>query len=128
MALDPITAGVDLANTIVSRIWPDKTQQEQQQLAAVLAMVQGQLSINAAEAANPSPFTSGWRPYIGWVCGTGCAWNWIGLPVATFIANAIGHPINVAPADLTQMLPLLMGMLGMGVTHAWENVQMTKAK
>ena len=128
MALDPITAGVDLATTIVSRIWPDKTQEEQQQLTAVLSMVQGQLSINAAEAASTSPFTSGWRPYIGWVCGTGCAWNWIGLPVATWVATMVGHPINVAPADLTQMLPLLMGMLGMSATHAWENVQTSKSK
>ena len=127
MALDPITAGVDLANTIVSRIWPDKTAEEQQQLAAVLSMVQGQLAINQAEAASGSWFTSGWRPYIGWVCGSGCAWNWIGLPVATWVAAAIGHPINVSPADLTQMLPLLAGMLGMNVTHAWENVQVKKS-
>ncbi|WP_321921727.1 3TM-type holin [Burkholderia sp. BCC1998] len=126
MAVDPITAVSDLATSIVQRIWPDKTQQEQQQLAAVLAMVQGQLQINQAEAASPSPFTSGWRPYIGWVCGTGCAWNWIGLPIANFLASAIGHPINVAPADLTQMLPLLMGMLGMSVTHAWENVKVSQ--
>ena len=46
MALDPITAGLDFASTIVSRIWPDKSQQEQQQLAAVLTMVQGQMAIN----------------------------------------------------------------------------------
>jgi hypothetical protein len=126
MPLDPITAGVDLANTIVSRIWPDKTAEEQQQLAAVLSMVQGQLAINQTEAGSTSAFTSGWRPYIGWVCGTGCAWNWIGLPFATWVAAAVGHPINVAPADLTQMFPLLMGMLGMSVTHAWENVQTSK--
>lgn len=126
MALDPITAGLDLAGSIVSRIWPDKSEQEQQQLAAVLAMVQGQLAINQVEAANPSAFTSGWRPYIGWVCGSGCAWNWIGLPIATWLASAFGHPINVTPADLTQMLPLLMGMLGMSAAHAWENVQTSK--
>ncbi len=35
-----------------------------------------------AEAGNPSVFVSGWRPFIGWVCGLGCAWNWIGLPMA----------------------------------------------
>jgi len=128
MALDPITAGIDLATTIVGRIWPDKTQEEQQQLAGVLSMVQGQIAINQAEASSTSAFTSGWRPYIGWVCGTGCAWNWIGLPMLSFIAKGVGHPIDMPSADLTQMLPLLMGMLGMSATHAWENVQTSKAK
>lgn len=128
MALDPITAGIDLATTIVGRIWPDKTQEEQQQLAGVLAMVQGQIATNQAEASSTSAFTSGWRPYIGWVCGTGCAWNWIGLPMLSFIAKGLGHPVDMPSADLTQMLPLLMGMLGMSATHAWENVQTSKAK
>jgi len=91
-------------------------------------MVQGQIAINQAEASSTSAFTSGWRPYIGWVCGTGCAWNWIGLPMLSFIAKGVGHPIDMPSADLTQMLPLLMGMLGMSATHAWENVQTSKAK
>ena len=34
MALDPLTAGIDLAKTVVGRIWPDKTEQEKAQLAA----------------------------------------------------------------------------------------------
>jgi hypothetical protein len=76
-----------------------------------------QADTNTAEASNGSTFVSGWRPFIGWVCGAGCAWNWIGLPVAKFIAAAIGHPINVAPADITEMLPLLAGMLGLGSLH-----------
>ena len=33
MALDPITAGLDLAKTVVQTIWPDKTEQEKAQLA-----------------------------------------------------------------------------------------------
>lgn len=127
MALDPITAGVDLANTIVSRIWPDKTQEEQQQLAAVLSMVQGQMQIDQAEASNPNFFVAGARPAIIWICGAGCGWNWIGLPVATFLMTALGHPINVAPADITQMLPLLMGMLGFGGMHMYENIQTSKS-
>ena len=126
MAIDPITAGIDLANSIVSRIWPDKTAQEQQQLAAVLAMVQGQIETNKAEAASDSPFVAGWRPFIGWVCGLGCAWNWIGLPIAVFVSTSLDHPINVSPADITQMLPLLMGMLGMSGLHAYENIQTKK--
>jgi len=75
MALDPLTAGLDLVNTAINKIWPDKSEQEKQQLAAAVVIVQGQLDINKAEAASPSVFVSGWRPWIGWVCGTACAWN-----------------------------------------------------
>lgn len=120
MALDPITAGLDLAKTVVQTIWPDKSQQEQQQLAAAVMMVQGQLDTNKAEAANPNVFVSGWRPFVGWVCGLGCAWNWIGLPIAKLGFALAGMTVNVSPADVGEMMPLLMGMLGMAGLRTYE--------
>jgi hypothetical protein len=123
MALDPITAGIDLAKTVVQTIWPDKSEQEKAQLAAALSLVQGQLDINKAEAASPHLFTSGWRPFIGWVCGTACAWNWIGLPAAKFAFAAAGHPVALSPADLAEMWPLLLGMLGLGGYRTFEKVK-----
>jgi Holin of 3TMs, for gene-transfer release len=123
MALDPITAGLDFASTIVSRIWPDKSAQEQQQLAAVLTMVQGQMAINQAEASNESTFVAGWRPFIGWACGMACVWNWMGLPIAKLGLALAGHPIALSPADLSEMMPVLMGMLGLGGLHTFERVK-----
>lgn len=124
MALDPITAGIDLASTVVSRIWPDKTAQEQQQLAATLAMIQGQMAINQTEAANESTFVAGWRPFIGWACGAACVWNWMGLPVAKMALLLAGHaPLDLQPADLSEMMPVLMGMLGLGGLHTFERVK-----
>ena len=123
MALDPLTAGLDLAKTVVQTIWPDKTEQEKAQLAAALSLVQGQLDINKAEAASPNVFTSGWRPFIGWTCGTACAWNWIGLPVAMFAASYLGHPLQFSAANLSEMWPLLMGMLGLGGLRTFEKVK-----
>lgn len=81
MSIDMMGVGAvaDLATTIISKIWPDKSEQEKQALAAAVLVVQGQLDINKAEALNPSVFVSGWRPFIGWVCGLACAWNWIGI-------------------------------------------------
>lgn len=123
MALDPLTAGLDLAKTVVDKIWPDKSEQERAQLAAALQLVQGQIDINKAEAASPSVFTSGWRPFIGWACGTACAWNWIGLPVAMFTTAYFGHPVQFSAADLSDMWPLLMGMLGLGGLRTFEKVK-----
>ena len=91
----------DLASTVISKIWPDKSEAEKQQLAAAVALVQGQLDINKVEAANPSVFVSGWRPFVGWVCGSACAWNWIGLPIVKLGLMVWGHPIDLSPANLS---------------------------
>lgn len=123
MALDPITAGVDLVKTVVDKIWPDKSEQERAQLAAALQLVQGQLDINRAEAASPSVFVAGWRPAIGWICGAAFAWNWVGLPVANFAAAWLAHPMSLSPADMSEMLPVLTGMLGLGGLRTFEKVK-----
>lgn len=123
MALDPITAGVDLAKTVIGTIWPDKSEAEQAQLAAAVQLVQGQLDVNKTEASSGSVWTSGWRPYIGWVCGTGCAWNWIGLPASSFVLAAIGHPVVMKAADMSEMMPLLLGMLGLGTLRTVEKIK-----
>lgn len=112
----------EFATTIVQTIWPDKTEQQKAELVAAVQLVQGQLDINRAEAASPSVFVAGWRPFIGWVCGAGCAWNWIGLPVATFGLAVAGHTLNLRPADLGEMMPLLLGMLGLGGLRTIEKV------
>lgn len=123
MAHDPLTAGIELAGSVINKIWPDKSEAERQQLAAAVQIVQGQIDINKAEGASSSVFVAGWRPFIGWVCGMGCAWNWIGLPVAKFGLAMYGHPLALEPADLSEMMPLLLGMLGLGGLRSFEKVK-----
>ena len=113
----------DLVNTAINKIWPDKTEAEKQQLAAAVMVVQGQIDINKVEAANPSVFVSGWRPFIGWVCGAACAWNWIGLPIASMALKVHQIEIPLSPANLSEMLPVLMGMLGLGALRTVEKIK-----
>ena len=105
-----------LANTVINKVWPDKTEAEKQQLAAAVQLVQGQLEINKVEAASPSVFVSGWRPFIGWVCGAACAWNWVGLPLLRMYVP------DLTPANLTEMMPVLMGLLGLGALRTVEKI------
>ena len=123
MDITGIGAVSDLIGTVVGKIWPDKTEAERQQLAAAMMVVQGQIDINKSEAASPSVFTSGWRPFIGWVCGSACAWNWIGLKIALFVAAYFGHSMDVSPADVSEMMPVLMGMLGLGGLRTVEKIK-----
>jgi len=118
----------ELVNTAINKIWPDKTEAEKQQLAAAVMVVQGQIDTNKVEAANPSVFVSGWRPFIGWVCGAACAWNWIGLPIAKVGLALAGYPIELAPANLTEMMPVLLGMLGLGGLRTIEKINGVAAK
>jgi len=90
--------------------------------------VQGQIAINQAEAGNPSIFVSGARPFIMWVCGVGCAWNWVGLPIAKVGFALAGMAITVSPADLSEMMPLLLGMLGLGGLRTVEKLNGVASK
>lgn len=122
MGLDITGVGAiaELASNVVNKIWPDKTEEEKQQLAAAVMVVQGQIDINKEEAKSDSIFVAGWRPFIGWVCGSACAWNWIGLPMAKSGLLLAGVTLSVSPADLSEMLPVLMGMLGLGALRTAE--------
>lgn len=122
MALDPLTAGMDLANTVVSRIWPDKTQQEQQQLAAVLSMIQGQMDINKAEAQSSDPLQH-WRGGLGWVCVAGYAWNYVLEPLLNTGAILWGHPVVLPRLDMSELSTLTLGMLGLGGLHVAERIK-----
>lgn len=128
MGLDVTGVGAvaDLASNVINKIWPDKSEEEKQQLAAAVMVVQGQIDINKEEAKSDSVFVSGWRPFIGWACGSACAWNWIGLPIAKAGLLLAGYKIDIAPADLSEMLPVLMGMLGLGALRTFEKVKGTK--
>lgn len=118
-----IGAVADLANTVVNKIWPDKSEQERAEIAAAVALVQGQIEINKAEAGSSSLFVAGWRPSIGWVCSAACAWNWIGLPVAKAGLLLAGLKLELSPADLSEMMPVMLGMLGLGAMRSFDKVK-----
>lgn len=123
MALDPVTAGIDLARTVVDKIWPDKSEQERQELAAALAVVQGQLQVNAAEATSMSVFVAGWRPFIGWVCGAALVFHYIARPLLPWLLDITGHPAaTIPPLDMGDLITILLGMLGLGGLRTVEKM------
>jgi len=123
MALDPLTAGVDLATTVISKIWPDKSAAEAAQLAAQVAIVQGQLDTNKAEASNPSAFTSGWRPFIGWVCGMALMFQYIARPLLMWYGTVAGHQWPPLPGIDDNLWQLMLGMLGLGGLRTFEKTK-----
>ena len=118
-----IGAVADLASTVISRLWPDKTEQERAQLAAALTIVQGQLDANKVEAASPSAFTSGWRPGVGWVCVAALAGQYIARPLVQWGGIVSGHPLPDLPGIDDNLWQLMLGLLGLGGLRTYEKVQ-----
>ena len=83
----------------------------------------GQLEINKVEAAHRSIFVAGWRPFIGWVCGAGIAWAFIGQPIANWAVEAfgLGVPLPIIPTD--NLMELVLAMLGMGGLRTFEKLR-----
>ena len=123
MSMDPLTAGIDLATVAINKIWPDKSAAEAAQLAAAVAIVQGQLDTNKAEATSTSPFTSGWRPFIGWVCGAALAFQYIFRPMLAWVGIVTGHSWTDLPGIDDNLWQLMLGMLGLGGLRSFEKVK-----
>ena len=123
MSLDPLTAGVDLATTVINKIWPDKSAAEAAQLAAAVALVQGQMDVNRAEAASPSAFTSGWRPAIGWVCGLALLFQYILRPMLMWFGVITGHQWPPLPGIDDNLWQLMLGLLGLGGLRTFEKTK-----
>lgn len=98
-------------------------------LGALTAVDAKQAETNTEEAKSSNLFVAGWRPAIGWVCGVAFGWAFIGQPFATFILAAVGHPISNLPiVNLGDMMPVLLGMLGLAGMRTWEKTQSVQNK
>jgi len=131
MGLDVTGLGAvsDLVTTAINKIWPDKTEQEKAEIAAATQSVLGQLDINKEEAKSSSVFVAGWRPYIGWVCGTTLLYVGLIDPLGRFIAQVAYHYSGPFPAiDTTITLQVLLGMLGLGGMRTAEKFKGVASK
>lgn len=83
-----------------------------------------QMEINKTEAAHRSLFVAGWRPFIGWVCGVGIFWAFVGHPLAQWIADLARPGLVELPSFNTDvLLELVLAMLGMGSLRTWEKIK-----
>jgi hypothetical protein len=136
--MTPIIGGlIEASLKIIEKVIPDPQAKAQaqlelmkltqagefKQLEADIQLAQGQMDINKIEAASNDPFKSGWRPFIGWVCGTGFAVQFVFGPLATWVAALNGKIIEFPEMDTATMMPLLFGMLGLGAYRTFEKTR-----
>lgn len=126
MVLGPI---FEIGKTLLDRFIPDPAQKAQAEMELIrmaadgeLKQVIAQLEINAREAAHPSIFVAGWRPFFGWAGGAGFIYATILQPLLAWWAGIKGWP---APPTLNLDLlwVVVTGMLGIGGLRSIEKVK-----
>lgn len=122
---------------IINKLIPDKEKQLELQLEmlklqqssdfkaidAALQESQMQADINKQEAAHASIWVAGWRPFIGWVCGSGLALQFIIFPLVFWIGQLVGVSILMPTLPFEMIMTMLGGMLGIGTMHTFEKVK-----
>ena len=83
-------------------------------------IAKGQMAINQVEAAHKSLFISGWRPALGWVAVLGMFGNYITIPFTNFAMALLEIDITIPLIPLETMMPIVMGMLGLGGLRTFE--------
>lgn len=125
--LSPVT---DIIGKVIDRLVPDKAASErikdEIEKEIALSSMKGelaQLDVNKAEASSSSIFVAGWRPFIGWVCGSALAFQFVVSPIGQWVADVIGHHIPPPPSLDEMLWQLMFGMLGMGTLRTLEKIK-----
>lgn len=89
-------------------------------LELISAADTSQTEINKVEAANQNLFVSGWRPFVGWVCGAGFAWATIIQPILVFLLAAFHHNMVTPQLQTEILIQTMSGLLGLGTMRMME--------
>ena len=132
----PLGAILDIGSKILDRVLPDPTERAKAQLELLkleqsgdLAVMTAQTDINKVEASNSSIFVSGWRPFVGWVCGIALLYAAILEPFSRFVAQVIFKYAGEFPHIDTELtLQILLGLLGLAGMRSWEKKEGVASK
>ncbi len=82
-----------------------------------------QVELNKVEAGHRSIFVAGWRPFIGRVCGTALAYNFIVRDLVAW-GFSVWAPQTPAPPplEMAALMTVLMGLLGLGGLRTVEKL------
>ena len=134
MGMMPWDSVAGLLETGLEKIFPNKAdadaakaklieaQQkgELKQLEYDFELAKAQIEVNKTEAASDHWFVASWRPFIGWVCGSAFAWVFVLQPFAVFFLAVFGVEMDVPDLDLSEMMPVLLGMIGIGGMRSYD--------
>lgn len=117
---------LQLGSQLIERWIPDKAAQAKAEMDLLkLAGEQDfqstikQIEVNIQEAQHQSIFVAGWRPFVGWICGLGLAYQAILHNLIEWLSGIYGFPVPPAP-DSDVLIYVLGGLLGLGALRTYE--------
>lgn len=139
MAFDPVTSALEIGGKLIDKLIPDpqakaqatlqlmqlKQSGELAQLTCDTELAKAQTEVNLAEAHSSSLFVAGGRPFVIWVCGAALANDLIARPFALFVASLLHVDARWPNLQMESLMPLLVGLLGLGAMRTYEKVQAT---
>jgi hypothetical protein len=131
MSLDPISAALDLGNTLITRIFPDPEKADQAKLELLklqqsgeLASMTAQTDINKEEAKSTNWFVAGARPFILWICGFAMLYCTLIEPILRFVATVLYGYTGAFPViDSNFTMQVMFGILGLGAMRTYEKAK-----
>ena len=114
--LDKVIADADERNRLAHEIATLAERQAHE-------IAKSQIEVNKAESQSGSIFIGGWRPATGWVCVLGFGINFLVIPLANLYLSVTANPLLVPTLDVSQMMPVLLGMLGLGSMRTVEKTK-----
>ena len=82
-----------------------------------------QMDINKVEAGHRSIFVAGWRPALGWISALSVGYVYLFQPFIVMVLKIAGSDIELPTLDLSQLMPLILGMLGLGGLRSYEKAK-----
>lgn len=114
-----------LIDKVFSRFIPDpeaRTKAVQETLGMLMTADLAQVEVNKEEA-KAGAFRGGWRPMIGWVCAAALAFQYLFVPLATWVATMTGNYFPPPPSLDSMLWELMFGMLGMGALRSFDKIK-----
>lgn len=106
----------DMRAAITGQIDPERAAELQAQAMDLeAAAAQAQADINQQEAAHPSLFVAGWRPFIGWTGGLALFYHFVLRPMLVGFTD-----LDMPPIDAAALWPIITTMLGFGAYRTYE--------
>lgn len=134
--MNPLLLGplFELGRGIIDRMFPDPAKKAAAELELMklaqsgdLQTILAQLAINAKEAESASIFVAGWRPYVGWICGSGLLYATIIHNLLKWVSVIRGWPLP-PEVDTDTLVYVLGALLGVGGLRTLEKIKGVAAK
>lgn len=115
-----VKEGIGVLADTVDRFIETPDERRKEQAAGLTAIIE----LNKIEAAHPSLFVAGWRPFIGWVCGAGLAFQFVLRPILNWLLLVIPREIEPLPSlEIDQLISLIVSMLGLAGYRSYEKLK-----